>query len=104
MKIGYLMQAGVPDMRVAPLSGPAVHVQQVCAELRRLGHDVRLVARFDDGIWLSDDLQQYRPAPATWLDSGLPRLLERVIRRVQATLRLPYAALFDSLRFAAAAR
>ena len=40
MKIGYLMQAGAPDMQMQPRSGPAAHVWHVCRELQALGHEV----------------------------------------------------------------
>ena len=33
MKIGYLMQAGVPDIRQRPLSAPANHVWRVYKQL-----------------------------------------------------------------------
>jgi hypothetical protein len=41
MKIGYLMQAGVPDIRGLPLSGPANHVKYIFEELRNLGHEAK---------------------------------------------------------------
>ena len=104
MKIGYLMQAGVPDVRLRPLSGPATHVKHVFDELRNLGHQVRLLAYLDGQIWKSDDLEKYEPVAIPWLEKGPFRLFERGIRRIQAELRLPYAALFESLRFAQACR
>lgn len=102
MKIGYLMQAGVPDVRAYPLSGPANHVKHVFDELRNLGHEMRLLAQFDNGIWKSDDLITFERVDALPLDKGLLRLTERVVRRIQHDLRLPYAALFESVRFAQA--
>ena len=65
MKIGYLMQAGVPDMRQLPLSGPANHVKHVFNELHKLGHQVRLVAYMDGKIWQSDDLETFRTSVAS---------------------------------------
>jgi hypothetical protein len=38
------MQAGGPDVRKHPLSGPAMHVLKVYEELQSLGHQVRLIA------------------------------------------------------------
>jgi glycosyltransferase involved in cell wall biosynthesis len=100
MKIGYLMQAGVPDIRSDPSSGPAVHVKRVIEELAKLGHQVRLLAAFDQQLWKSDDLASYVPVTAPLADHGILRLMERGLRRIQHDLRIPYAALFESLRFA----
>jgi glycosyltransferase involved in cell wall biosynthesis len=102
MKIGYLMQAGVPDIRQRPLSGPANHVWQVYKNLEALGHQLRLLAVLDGKIWISDDLKEFEPVSIPWLEHGPLRLFERVLRRVQFTLRLPYAAWFESARFAQA--
>lgn len=103
MKIGYLMQAGAPDVRAVPLSGPAAHVWHVCEELQELGHEVRLLAVWDQRIWVSDNLRSFRAVDVR-LDRGLLHLFERGIRRVQSDLKLPYLHLFDSLRFAQACR
>jgi glycosyltransferase involved in cell wall biosynthesis len=100
LRIGYLMQAGVPDVRKHPLTGPATHVKHVFHELRALGHQVRLLAYLDDRIWKSDDLNDFRPVSVAWLDRGPLRLAERMIRRIQSELQLPYAAMFESIRFA----
>ncbi len=103
MRIGYLLQAGAPDMEATPRSGPAVHVWHVCREWMALGHSVRLLLLAKGRVWVSDDLLAWQPV-TTPLDRGLPRLCERAVRRVQATLKLPYLHLFESLRFAAACR
>lgn len=103
MKIGYLLQAGAPDMQAQPRSGPAAHVWHVCHELRALGHDVRLLAVAGNRIVRSDDLVTFTPVQ-TPLDRGFPRLGERAVRRVQAGLHLPYVHFFDSMHFAAACR
>jgi glycosyltransferase involved in cell wall biosynthesis len=99
MKIGYLMQSGVPDLQEVPLSGPAIHVKQVFKALIALGHEVRLVARDNGRILISDDLETFTPASATRFDRGIRRFLERGVRRVQSTLNLPYADYFESARF-----
>jgi glycosyltransferase involved in cell wall biosynthesis len=104
MKIAYLMQAGVPDVRKHPLSGPANHVWHVFKELNNLGHQVRLLAMLDGQIWKSDNLEDYEPLSVRWLDKGPLKLLEKVVRRFQHEFQLPYAALFESLRFALACR
>jgi glycosyltransferase involved in cell wall biosynthesis len=104
MKIGYLMDAGVPDIRDPKPSGAANHVLRVIQELQRLGHQVRLVARLSNRLYVSDDLIEYRLVNDSWRDRGLPRLAERSLRRIQYDLRLPYAAWFDGIRFAEACR
>jgi glycosyltransferase involved in cell wall biosynthesis len=101
MKIGYLMQQGV-DVRRAPFDGPANHVRNVIEELRRRGHEVRLIARLDGTIWKSDDLIAFEPVRVKHLDAGPLRWFERALRRVQYELALPYLGLFESSRFAAA--
>jgi glycosyltransferase involved in cell wall biosynthesis len=104
VKIAYLMQAGVPDIRHHPLSGPAIHVREVFNELKSLGHQMRLVAYLQGQILRSDDLEIYEPVTVPWLDKGPGRWFEMIVRRTQYELHLPYAALFESLRFALACR
>lgn len=101
MKIGYLMQAGAPDMQVQPRSGPAAHVWHVCQELQALGHEVSLLTAAGNHLWRSDDLVTFRPVQVR-MDRGALRLLERGTRRIQSTLRLPYLHFFESMRFASA--
>lgn len=101
MKIAYLMQAGAPDLREDPPSGPSTHVKQVILELEKLGHKVRVLASFDGRqIWKSDDLVTFEPVAMPRLEGGPFRWTERMVRRVQYELHLPYLALFDGLRFA----
>jgi len=102
MKIGYLIQQS-PELRKGASDGPATHIFEVFYELKRLGHDVRLLARIDGSIWMSDDLHEFRDVIVRSVDQGPFRWLERIVRRIQAELRLPYFNLFESLRFAAAA-
>ncbi len=104
MKIGYLLQTGVPDMHSQPLSGPALHVKHIFEELQGRGHQVRLLAHFGQRLWRSDDLRHYEPVTVRRMDRGPSRLGERAVRRIQHELRLPYAALFESTRFALACR
>jgi alpha-maltose-1-phosphate synthase len=101
MKIGYLMQAGVPDVRQSPPSGAANHVRRVFQELTRLGHQVRLIACLEGGIRKSDDLDHYEPV-STERGSSPGRRIESLVRRIQYELRLPYFAWFDNRRFAEA--
>ena len=102
MKIAYLMQEGGPDVREKPLSGPANHVWHVFKELQALGHDVRLLVRYDGKIWRSDDLDNFESVKIPRLDGGPLRQLERFVRGIQSRLHLPYLGLFESLRFAQA--
>jgi glycosyltransferase involved in cell wall biosynthesis len=104
MKIGYLMQAGVPNIQEKSLSGAAIHVREVIKGLQALGHEVKLVAYLNGKIWISDDLETYQPVFVPWMDKGPIRWFERIVRRTQYELHLPYAALFESLRFALACR
>jgi glycosyltransferase involved in cell wall biosynthesis len=101
MKIGYLIQQG-PELRRPPFDGPANHVREVIEGLGSLGHQVRLVVRLDGSILKSDDLRSFEPVVAGRMDHGPLRLFERGVRRVQTELRLPYAGLFESCRFALA--
>jgi glycosyltransferase involved in cell wall biosynthesis len=100
MKIGYIMQKGVPDIRPESLSGPANHVVQVIRALQRLGHDVTLLARMDKRIWKSKDLHHFSAVTVQKTDQGGFIYLEKGIRRIQSEFRLPYAAFFESRRFA----
>lgn len=101
MKIGYLMQKG-EEIRKPPYNGPANHARHIVQELERLGHTVRILFRIEGGLWLSDDLQQFRRIQAHRIDRSALRLIERIVRRTQSAFRLPYFAYFDSLRFALA--
>ena len=102
MKIGYIMQEGGPDVRQRPLTGPANHVLKVYQELHSLGHTMRLLARYDGSIWKSEDLETFEQVDTPRMDSGLRRLLERLVRGAQSRLRLPYVNFFESQRFAEA--
>ncbi len=103
MKIGYLMQQDV-DICTPPFDGPANHVREVIQGLQASGHDVRALFRLDGRILCSDDLVHFEPVDVRRMDHGPLRLLERGVRRVQYELQLPYAGLFESVRFALACR
>ncbi len=104
MDIAYLLQAGVPDIGSRPFTGPAAHVHHVFRELQAQGHRMLAIARLDRGIVQSRDLATFVPVPPTALDRGPLRWFERGVRRVQSELRLPYAGLFEAMRFALACR
>jgi glycosyltransferase involved in cell wall biosynthesis len=103
VRIGYVMQEGV-EIRRPPFNGPANHVREVVEWLVRRGHQVRVLVRIDGAIWRSDDLTSFVRVAASGTDRGPLRLVERAVRRLQSELRLPYMALFESLRFARACR
>lgn len=103
MKIGYLLQQDV-DICTPPFDGPANHVREVVQGLQTSGHDVRTLLRLDGRLLCSDDLAHFETVEVTWMDRGVLRLLERGVRRVQYELQLPYAGLFESVRFALACR
>jgi len=96
------MQEGGPDVRKKPLTGPANHVWQIFKELQNLGHQTSLIARYDERIWKSDDLVNFEPLCIPRYDDGPIRLLEKVLRGIQSRFHLPYANLFESLRFSEA--
>ena len=103
MKIGYLLQQE-EDIFTPPYNGPANHVREVVKALVALGHEVQVLVVVNGRITTTDHHFNSQPVPPTWLDRGLPRLVERLVRRIQYELQLPYAALFESVRFALAAR
>ncbi|HEX7976731.1 MAG TPA: glycosyltransferase family 4 protein [Anaerolineales bacterium] len=102
MRIGYLMQVGAPEVRHGPFSGPAIHVRQVIRELNRMGHSVRLLANQQGQTWKSNDLEAFEPVQVRRLEHGPLRWIEGGVRRVQTELKLPYLAMFDTLRFSSA--
>jgi glycosyltransferase involved in cell wall biosynthesis len=101
LRIGYLMQEGV-EIRRPPFNGPANHVRHVINKLERRGHRIRVLVRLEGRIWKSDNLSDFEPVTVRWMDKGVLRLFERAARRIQFEMRLPYAAMFESLRFAKA--
>jgi glycosyltransferase involved in cell wall biosynthesis len=99
LRIGYLMQNGVPDVRTPPFSGPAIHVRCVCEELIKLGHQIRVIAFIDDKIWKSEDLRTFEKVPDPIMDLGPLRFFEKAIHYIQNKLQLPYFNFFNSIRF-----
>jgi glycosyltransferase involved in cell wall biosynthesis len=103
MKIGFLMEVG-EEIQVPPFNGPANHVRQVFTELCRRGHIVKILFRRDGVLWKSEDLQEFIQVTVSRIDRGILRWVERLVRRIQFELRLPYLGYFESLRFALACR
>lgn len=104
MKIGFILQAGVPNLQLEVLSGPANHVKRVFMELRDMGHDIRLLANLNGHYSKTEDFQNFEPVTVRAFETGPVHLFERAVRRAQSELRLPYIALFNSLRFSQACR
>lgn len=98
MNIAYIWQREDTDLDQA--TGPVLHVRAVIDGLRRRGHHVR-VAAFHDGrpAW-SDDLVTWQEALPRGTNARRFRWFESVVRGIQTHLRLPFARLFDSARFA----
>lgn len=103
LRIGYLLQQDV-DIINLPYDGPANHVREVIKELISRGHEVRVLLGLEGKIWKSDNLRDFERVNVLWMDQGPIRLFERVVRRLQYELQLPYASLFESVRFALACR
>ena len=97
MKIGYLLEQGV-GIRKRPFSGPANHVYHVVRGLEARGHQIRLLTREGDRIWKSDNLEDFEPVHVRGADDGPWHLLERVTRRIQSLLRVPYFGYFEAER------
>jgi len=98
MKISYIMQNGA-NILAPPFDGPAEHVRNVVFELQKLGHSVDVLIQINGRYYLSQDLIHFEQIDAKQSDQLIISIIEKIIRRIQSTLHLPYFALFDSLRF-----
>ncbi len=98
MKIGYLVQFS-SDLINPPFDGPANHIRHVVKELEKLGHSTRLVFGLNGSLFLSDDLMHFEELSFS-RKSILPAFFEKVIRKIQTILHLPYFAWFECRRFA----
>lgn len=101
MKIAYLMQYAA-DIRKPPFDGPANHVRKVIQHLQLLGHEVVLIFGIDGKIWTSTNMDEFTEISGLKVDEGWKRSFERIIRRLQHDLHLPYIGYFESMRFASA--
>ncbi|MHB1415262.1 MAG: glycosyltransferase family 4 protein [Chloroflexota bacterium] len=97
LRIGYIMQADAVDMSAT--SGPQLHVKAVVEGLKQRGHDVRLVAIQGGRTLWTDDLVNWQPGVYGLSMSPQFRIPERLVRRLQSELRLPFIRIFDSYRF-----
>lgn len=96
LQIGYIWQYTKGDL--AALSATTLHVTSVIDQLKRRGHQVRILS-FRRGLpqW-SDDLINWnpiKPVNRPWYS----RVFESSLRWIQSRLKLPYLNLFDSYRF-----
>jgi len=98
MRIAYIMQNGANILN-PPFDGPAEHVRNVVFELKKLGHDVKILFCIKGKYYFSTDLVNFMPIDPISSENKLLRLFEKAIRRIQSTLHLPYLAWFESLRF-----
>jgi len=103
MKIGYLLE-GDEEIRQPPFNGPANHIRQIFREMSQRGHQVTILFRLGGKIWKSEDLVEFLPLTVSKIDQGWLRWIERIVRRIQFQLKLPYIGFFESLRFALACR
>lgn len=97
MKLGFLLQQGINPEGLTT-TGPANHVQEVASGLRRTGHDVKLLNYAAGVLHLGPSLTEL--ISIHFDGFGLaPKNPERLARRLQRELKLPYLNLFESLRF-----
>lgn len=99
LRIAYLCQMGPPNFLADPLPGPALHVLHVVSALRDRGHAVTLAANVGGRPSLHWSDGRFHALRAARHDGPLFHTVERGVRRVQSTLKLPYIAMFDTLRF-----
>ncbi len=98
MKIAYINQLGA-DIRTPPFNGPANHIRQVANELKALGHQVKVIVGLGGQVWVTEDLENFRIINNSVNENRIFRLFERVIRRIQHELHIPYFGWFDSYHF-----
>ena len=98
MKIAYVNQLGT-DIRTPPFNGPANHVRQVVSGLQELGHQVTVMVGLSGDNWITDDLENFRIVNNLQAGVQTNSFLERVIRRLQRNLHIPYTGWFDNYKF-----
>lgn len=102
LKIAYLNQQ--TGIRLTDRVGAVVHLRAILDHLRKKGHDVVYLAPGEQSglICIQDTLGQFREADLKITRAEKRNLFwlgERLIRRLQAQLSIPYFAFFDSFRF-----
>lgn len=102
MKIGYLAQLS-PEVRYPPFDGPANHILYIAQELKNLGHSVSILAGINGSVWVNRTGGYFSDLSHNGYSKKHRPIVERSIRRLQATLKTPYFNYFESRRFAALA-
>lgn len=111
LQVAYLFQSAGIDL--AEDKALQVHMYYIVKGLQQAGHVVRWVVNISGrNVLCTDDVESAHagnPDPENlanlgWFASKGFRLIESAIRRIQVLLRLPYLALFDSLRMFVACR
>ena len=106
LKIAHLFQES--GIRFCEPQAAQLHIYHTIHGLQKSGHDVTLLALQQRQVLFTKDLQVFKndKLPASqygqlgWSGTALFKHFEGGIRRIQAELRLPYLALFDSFRMA----
>ncbi len=98
MNIAYIWQRS--DIDFTRDTGPVLHVKAVIRQLQRRGHQVRLFVERDGQAAATDNFEQWQSLAPRSTNAAWFRAPESAVRSVQSKLRLPYARLYDSLRFA----
>ena len=98
LRIAYLFQQS--GIRLDDHSGPVVHIKAIIDNLRLAGHHMAFVAlRPARRVTCAEAVTDEREAHLAWTNRLWFKLIESAVRRAQRMLRLPYLAIFDSLRF-----
>jgi len=99
LRIGFVVQN--PGFDFDRTDAPVLQVRHIVTGLQNTGHSVQLMTlRSGRRVSVYDEHWHERTARVKWSKGAIFRIPESSIRRVQSTLKLPYFALFDSLRFA----
>ena len=98
LQVAYLFQQA--GLRLDDHSGPVVHITAIVSCLRQRGHQVTLVALKPPRRVICTEAETgEREARLGLTNRRWFKLVESAVRRGQRILRLPYLAVFDSLRF-----
>jgi glycosyltransferase involved in cell wall biosynthesis len=98
LRIAYLFQQ--TGFRLDAHGGPIVHIKAILHHLQQAGHEVTFVAfKSARKVSCTEGLTNEREARLGFTNHRIFKGFESAVRRGQKLLRLPYLALFDSLRF-----
>lgn len=104
LRIGYLAQQS--GMSLNNRGGGAVHVKGIIRSLQKAGHVVTYLTFGSPvrQVVYTHDLVSVEAAKTRITSTAPFKLFESGVRRLQRELKLPYLALFDSLRYYEACR